>query len=481
MKSPSIVAAALLFCVPWPAAGQNAASSSPQEEAKITVVKIILHPAFEPRPALKYQLLPPLIDRKPGNAAVLYNRIFAERESLSGNNEMWEKIADLMGAPLVELRREETRNMIGQCQGMIDDTIRGAHFESCDWQIPIREREFWTIDLADIQQTRAYARLLAVKARQQIADGKYEDAVLTLQANYAFARHVAKGPTLINGLIGVAIAGVTSYQLRELIQQPGAPNLYWALSSLPRPFVDIRPGLEAEYDSLYLSYPELRDLEKKDYSPERWRELLEETMEKFSHLGKYMSVSVKAYSLFQILEKYPEAKRYLIERGFAAERVEAMPVAQVVLLSIMRHYDESRDNIFKWCFAPPSEAPQSIVESEKARWESMAKPQSIYSIETVLFTAFSPAMYAQLRIERDLAALQILEALRIHAAAHNNYLPDNLNDITEVPVPQDPLHRKPFFYHFDGTTATLESPNPRRTSIDGYYLKYEIQMQPNQK
>ncbi len=38
---------------------------------------------------------------------------------------------------------------------------------------------------------------------------------------------------LINGLVSVAISGITFSIVEELSQQADAPNLYWALASLP--------------------------------------------------------------------------------------------------------------------------------------------------------------------------------------------------------------------------------------------------------
>ena len=66
---------------------------------------------------------------------------------------------------------------------------------------------------------------------------------------------------MIHGLIGVSIAGIMSRQVLELLQQPDAPNLYWALTMLPRPLIDIRGGVEAEMNAVYLSFPEIRDLD----------------------------------------------------------------------------------------------------------------------------------------------------------------------------------------------------------------------------
>ena len=35
-------------------------------------------------------------------------------------------------------------------------------------------------------------------------------------------------------------------RVEELIQAPGSPNLYWALTDLPRPLLDLRKALQGE-------------------------------------------------------------------------------------------------------------------------------------------------------------------------------------------------------------------------------------------
>ncbi len=59
-------------------------------------------------------------------------------------------------------------------------------------------------------------------------------------------RHVADAPTLICALIGLAITGLMDKRLEEFIQQPDAPNLYWPLADLPRPFIDLRKPMQGE-------------------------------------------------------------------------------------------------------------------------------------------------------------------------------------------------------------------------------------------
>ncbi len=58
---------------------------------------------------------------------------------------------------------------------------------------------------------------------------------------------------------------------------------------------------------------------------------------------------------------------------------------------------------------------------------------------------------------RKLAALrvEIPRCLRRHAAANDGQLPDKLDQVKVVPVPNDPGTDKPFQYERDGKTATL--------------------------
>jgi hypothetical protein len=357
--------------------------------------------------------------------------------------------------------------------GMLE---RGARCESCDWDIPIREQEFYSILLPDIQTARSSASIIAARARLEIADGNYDEAVHTLQTGYAFGRHVAHGPTLIQGLVGVSIATQMSSQVETLLQQPGAPNLYWALASLPRPLIDFAPGYEGELASIYLSYPELRNLDKKEYTPDEWRRLLQklvgELMKFTDSVGGPAQIEqFRLLKVFSLLEGYPRAKRFLISHGRTAAEVEAMPVPQVILLYTTRVYDELRDDTFKWMAMPYAEAHKGMEEANQRLKQAVADGREVIPLATLLLPAVQNVKQAEARMSRNIAALEVLEALRIYAAAHEGRLPESLSDITEVPVPLDPFRGEPFHYVRDGNSAKLESPFPSFLP-----LLYEIQL-----
>jgi hypothetical protein len=454
-------------------------------------VQVVLYPAPAPQPALKYQLLTPFLERKPGNAAVWWNRLPAEsfRFFNAVENEYANsgRITTWMELPLGDPREKAYRQnelaglsfMFGH-GGIYHAMERAARFESCDWELPIHEGNYIEILLPEIQQSRSYARLLAAIAHMEIAEGKYDQAVRTLQTGFAEGRHVAQAQTVIGGLVGVTIAGIMSNQVEQFIQQPDAPNLYWALSTLPRPLVDMRPGGEAELNLLYLQFPELQNLDKKQLSPEGWRDLLDKVQGEVARLEPLMmnenirnSAKIKKAPIEEV---YSRGKSYLIEHGRAAAEVEAMPQAQVVLLYSVKILNQRTDDAFKWFYLPASETGTRLQLAEQARQDAAAAEDGIFP--TVLFcVAVRPAKEAETRCQWTIAVLRIFEAMRLYAASHDGQWPEHLTDITEVPLPMNPYDGKPFSYqrHGDKVLVTFSERGPT------WHPRYEVMLKQKAK
>ena len=81
----------------------------------------------------------------------------------------------------------------------------------------------------------------------------------------------------------------------------------------------------------------------------------------------------------------------------------------------------------------------------------------VFPIASLLMPAMNAARSAQERLTRDLAEMQLIEALRMHAA-ETGKLPGSLDEVTIVPVPNNPATDKPFLYSLDGKTAVLKCP-----------------------
>lgn len=447
---------------PLSVSGQvSSAAEELREEEK--TVQIVLYPAAEPRPALKYQLLPPLMERRPGNAAVWWNRVPAAYQGYFNTffqqDGAWDRIEKWMEIPLgdpreKELRETEIAKDLRQLRyGPFSDMERAARFESCDWQWPIREGNFIAMHLPDADQTRRYARLLMAKARLEIAEGNYDQAVQTLQTGFAMARHVSEGATLVGGLCGVTDALWMYAQVEQWIQRPDGPNLYWALSTLPRPLVSLRAGGEAESNILYLQFPDLYGLDKKQLSPEGWRDLLAKTAAELPKVSRSPATATSLKVTISAIQGYSKAKRYLIENGRSAEEVEAMPVAQVVLLYTVQLYDELSDEQFKWFYLPMAEAGNGPARAWRVLADAGSREILPFATEFVPFS--QSAKMAETRLDWRLGMLRVFEAMRLYAANHDGRWPDQLSDITEVPIPRNPIDDKPFIYQRHGNKAVV--------------------------
>jgi hypothetical protein len=78
-------------------------------------------------------------------------------------------------------------------------------------------------------------------------------------------------------------------------------------------------------------------------------------------------------------------------------------------------------------------------------------------------------------IDRKIAALQIIEALRLYAGKHEGLFPQKLSDITDVEIPNDPVTKKQFEYKSTGSEATIQIEGTKDS--DGRdSVRYEIKI-----
>lgn len=450
------------------------ASNSPPPDGP-TVVKLTLQPASPPKAVLKYPLLPPYLDQTEGNAAPLYYRaLMRMKESDKADNQ--KKVSDWLEMPLKDMPRDEARKMVERYRSVLDETAAGARREYCQWDFPIRRtRDVFSILLEEIQESRALARLLALQARVQMLDGKFPEAVHTLQTGYALARHVGEMPFLISGLVGLAISHTMSERVQELVELPGSPNLYWTLTKLPQPFIDIAPSLELESSTIYLMFPFLRDAETAERTPAQWKAELDDMHERLVAAGAVEGNSnfssnfmITAYAF----KGFPLAKQHLLAKGYSAEKIEKMPVAQVIAIHTADTYDEIRDDLFKWAYLPYWQAAEGMQRSEINLRPAVTK--EIIPLASLLLPAIRTARLSWARGDRRIVELRAIESLRMYAAANDGKLPIKLADIPSAPPPIDPITGKELDYYLQGETAVIEIRAPHGMSQKAYGKRYEI-------
>jgi hypothetical protein len=445
-------------------ASQVRGEPSPQDAAKekwLVDRALVVSPQAAPVPALKFRLFPMYPERKEGNAVPMYLR-FAHERNDETKRMLIEKTDQWNALPLEKLPVAEAGHYLEQWKYNLNQLELGARRKTADWAYSLDVEDVVGIRLPDAQEMRLWAKLLALQARWQIAEHKPADAVRTLETGFSFSEQVGKAPFLINALVGIACASQFEGCLLDLMEQPDAPNLYWALTVLPRPLIDLRQGMDFEQQVTELQVRDLADVDR-PRSAEEWDATLVRVRKQIEELAKFDEEPQKKRIVpgarpHDSAAKAPDlgaGKQYLVQKlGVPAATVETMPASQVMVLYIARYSKEIRDNWYKAAYLPLRDARHLLALAEK---ETKLPDNEAWRLARMLLPAIDKVLLAQARLERRLATLRVIEALRLHAAAHDGQLPEHLDQVTIVPVPNDPGTDKPFEYHLDGQTATLTS------------------------
>lgn len=423
------------------------ADNNPQ----VPPTKLSLSPKAAPEPALRYLLLPDLIDRLPGNAAVHYGKIKSEQNHFFTSPEIAKIIASAQEVPLAQLKADHAYDQLVNLGPIFSNMQRGARSAMADWQLPLREVHFTNLLLPEVQESRQFIRILYGRARIQIARGDFEGAIETMQTGIAMGKHIAEGPTLINSLVGYNAIDTMLGAAHEMIAQPDAPNLYWALADLPSPLIDFRKGLSGERYMLYFTEKGWLHPEQLQGDEHFWGRELDRL---WSYLFDDRARNPRDNALrLYVIKGYPLAKQRLAARGFKSDEIEAMPVAKVIMLDALHQYNCNVDAMI-------TRASQALAEpsrlSELRMENATSFPESLPIGERLGVATLHSIVQYTLLTERHRAALQVVEALRM-TAADTGKLPERLQDVTSVNIPIDPSTGQVFDYQRSADTAILSS------------------------
>jgi hypothetical protein len=456
-----VILAGLLSTLRGQAPSEKQAEDKPAEKWLVDRA-LTVSPAPAPVPTLKYRLFPSSSERKEGNAVPMYLR-FAHERSDAYKKLVREKPAEWNKLPLDKLPLDEVKPFLDGYKYNFRQLDLGARRKTAEWNYSLDTGDPISLLLPDAQEMRMQAPLLVLKARVEILERRYADAVRTLETGFSFSQQVGDGLFLIQSLVGLACANQFADCLLDLEERPDAPNLYWALTVLPRPLIDLRKANEFEQKMLEMQFPDLADLDR-PRSAEEWEAALvrvRKELERIGGLDKEAKPPKAGTTSTDPAGKSPDlpaARKYLTEvAGLPAADVEAMPPARVLLLYLSNYYHEMRDEVFKAAYLPfPQGRPLSRATDERLK---SAPETEAGRIVKMFLPAVPRVRLSEVRIERRLALQRTIEALRMHAASEGQ-LPDRLDQVTVVPVPNDPGTGQPFEYQRDGTTATLSSRIP---------------------
>jgi hypothetical protein len=428
------------------------------------VVHLTVQPTAAPRPALKYQLLPDIGELTPGNAAQNYLKCFMEQRNFFYSKESVADRARYRILPLSELPADKLRDYGRYALHQAD---WAARLDTVDWQSLPRVQAGALDPLPpELGPLQILATALHVRLRGELAGKRFDDALRTVKTMLALSRHLGEHSTEVANFLGLSIAHLTLGAIEEMVQQPGAPNLYWAFTDLPCPLVDIRKGVHGDRAQIAA---ELRALHSDMLMTEPE---IEKVVSRLSGVFSYAraqagrsprSVRTGLRARLEDADQVRAARARLVDTGCSQELINCMPPLQILLVDARREYETERDERLKllnlplWQIEPITQR----TKSEKAA--------------TGLFAELLPQIVklrrAQVELERQIALLRHAEAIRLYAADHEGKPPAKLSEIS-VPLPPDPVTGKDFAYAVEGANAHI------RGSGAGNPVHYQVTLSP---
>lgn len=431
-----------------------------------SAVRMTVRPTAAPKPAMKYHLLPEVREMNPGNAMQWYVRCFAEQRNFFFGKEGVAQRNQYRAMTLAELKAAKLGGYGGSALTQADWAARLDH---CDWEV-LRRVQSDGLDMTqpELGHLKILAASLQVRFRIDVANGNFDDAVRSAKTMFALARHLGDYPAVAANLAGVSFAQLALDALEEMVQQPGCPNFYWALTDLPSPLVDLRKGMQGDRS---LVDAELRALRAD--GPMTAAQLEEFVSRLSGGLGfAREQAGQEPRSLraaLATLVKDPARVQAAHKRLVAVEGVSAVfqkfdPV-QIILLDEKRDFEALRDERLKLLGLHLWE-----MDALTGGTEPGAGGDGLFAD---LLPRIVEARRSQGRLEQRLALLRHVEALRLYAADHKTTVPSALADIG-VPLPADPFTGKPFSYKADGPTVHLSGGQSRDDGKSPAGIRYAV-------
>ena len=428
-------------------------------------------PAAPPTPALKYQFLfDDLQDTRPGNAAILYldATLFLSPELLKAADSATDAYAknDMKTFGTLVDSFASLASGAYTKTGVFEELDLAGRTENCDWQPPLRDKGGDTLLPHLYPISHGLTRILQLRALRQIDQSSLPEAIKTLRLGYEMANKTGTEPTLISGLVAVRVTRAMNNVTIKLMNRPDAPNLYWALAEMPTRKSILRHSFDGERLGSATASIKLvaRVRAGEDISPEQWRQIFD-----------YIDLQRKAWATTSSADPAPapaldpvnDASPVLLKKAQAAyadkhqislDQAAKLDPAVTLGNFYLDQYAAALDDMYKLRGLPYPEFLTKMREYDKlaTRWkrEQPSNP----------FTFALPTIYKAIlnfaRADRELAAMTTIEALRSYAAANNGQLPAHLEDVTDTPVPENPLTGQPFDYEVHDNTATLSDPTP---------------------
>lgn len=474
-----------------PANGQvmvSPAFTEPQKESPaVTPEKQntwTIHAAAEPNPALRYRFWPAPEDRESGNCMPFVTRALLLSAKAQSKEDYGERYLELYDDS-EKLDVEKAKKFVAEFgYPALNEMERAENLMEIQYDLKLQEldaRQIVATVLPELQEMRAIARLLDLRARIAMQEGRWDDFCRDVRLNLRLAEIASNSSDfVISPLVGIAIAGMSTGTIEAAIRKPDCPNLYWAIASVPWDQIsDVREAIEFESVTSANILNGGQPLPDTPIGEEASRRIIKDLTESFATLvdtGNSLSHAQLVAGVY-VVSLAESSREVLKSSNEWADRVDQLSDSEAVLRAINIRFEQRRHNWFKWNLLPPERWDEYDFETPPVSDD----PQNYFDLAVyTLLPAINACRKASLRSTQTRNYLLTIEAIRMHAST-TDMLPESLEGLKPVPVWMDSIAMKPFQYqkHNDRSATIIRA--KRYSGDQATNIKIKLAAQGDQK
>lgn len=479
------------------AAPAEPAADAPTPSADVTkqVRLITLSPMGEPKPPLRYSFWKSPGQRKPGsvNAAVSKAMLlYLSHPKRAELDEQYQTSAERW----CELRvtDDALRQHVAAQREILETIYEASELDTIQLNSAVRNRRgqpTWQGTFPEIQALRSLVRVVQLDGRLAISENRFEDAIRSIQAGFRLAEYAKTSgdANILSALVSIALTGTTFGMVEELSEQPTAPNLYWALTTLPTSLWDLRDSLEGESitiaQNLGLS-PFMEMADPPVTTPVAEQALVDAVRFFMSEVDPNdgadanapdQRLKEKLVAGAVVLAFSHRAASDLKSWDFTAEQISAMSPAETVVRQTRLAMSQQRDDLFKWYLL--GSMGQPLAEQQWQAWRQQLQTGETLNPASIVIGSILPALEAAnsaaLRIEVEHKQLLLREAIRAYAAVNQGAVPETLTDLRPLPAWPNPNAGQMFEYEKTGDNEAVVRREPFHQADDRSEIRLHIQ------
>ncbi|MGB0598942.1 MAG: hypothetical protein ACPGLY_19835 [Rubripirellula sp.] len=436
---------------------------------------LLISAKSQPDPMLRYRLWPAVEVRKRGNPAALVSRavLLAANVSPKTKKQFAEKFSEWAELPLDQLPTEQVQNLLSPYAQALNELRRAENLFGIEYDLHLEgvsAVELVQTLLPELQEMRQLARLLQLQARLAVAEGRWDDAMRDLRVGFRLAEFAGHSTEfLIGRLVGIAISDVMMNVVEEAIEQPGCPNLYWALSGLPSErLFDTKQALEFESKFLSLLFDVGDPLPDTPIGADAARVKIARLIKNASQgIGMVNSdadsgggVGLQLTAGLYVVAATEPSRELLADTEQWAGRVDQLSSSEAVLRATVLKFNRIRDRWVAWLSLPAEFWDDYVIQRQAAFEDFESDDDPLLQLVNSLMPGVDAAQTAGLRARQKHHLLLSIEAIRMHAG-QTGKLPESLEMLNPVPAWRDAITGKPFEYERKSFTKSVVRRGPR--------------------